>query len=97
MSILFTYFIKGKTNSIKNKKLHFNSQISAIYFDVDFWIVAFFWGKRIIFLSPEILKVLRKGVCLKWNGPHPLTYFIRWGFLDGNNQNNAISCVRSTT
>lgn len=59
-----------ETNSIKNKKLHFNSQISAIYFDVDFWMVAFFWGKGIIFLSPEILKVLRKGVCLKWNGPH---------------------------
>ena len=70
LSFLFTYFIKGKTNSIKNKKLHFNSQISAIYFDMDFWMVAFFWGKRIIFLSPEILKVLRKGVCLKWNGPH---------------------------
>lgn len=69
LSFLFTYFIKGKTNSIKNKKLLFNSQISAIYFDVDFWMVAFFWGKRIIFLSPEILKVLRKGVCIKWNGP----------------------------
>lgn len=69
LSILFTYFIKDKTNSIKNEELHFNSHISAIYSDLDFWMVAFFWGKRIIFLRPEILKVFHKGVRIKWSGP----------------------------